>query len=77
MGETSESIRAHVQVARDIQTKRFSNYSFDIVCNAECGKGMSFGKVHSTAGTGRLWSSNWKGIYSFAREFDSLQVNVL
>ena len=35
MGETSESIRARVQVARDIQTERFANYSSDIVCNAD------------------------------------------
>jgi len=35
LGETSESIRARVQAARDIQTKRFSNYSSDIVCNAD------------------------------------------
>ncbi len=34
LGETSESIRARVPAARDIQTKRFSNYSSDIVCNA-------------------------------------------
>jgi magnesium chelatase family protein len=35
MGETSESIRVRVQAARDIQIKRFSNYSSDIVCNAD------------------------------------------
>ncbi len=35
LGETSESIRARVPAARDIQTKRFSNYSSDIVCNAD------------------------------------------
>lgn len=35
MGETSVSIRARVQAARDIQTKRFSEYSSDIVCNAD------------------------------------------
>lgn len=35
VGEMSESIRARVQAARDIQTKRSSNYSFDIVCNAD------------------------------------------
>ena len=35
-GESSECIRAHVQVARDIQNKRFSNNgSSDIVCNAD------------------------------------------
>jgi len=36
MGETSASIRARVQAARDIQTRRFSNNgSSDIVCNAD------------------------------------------
>jgi magnesium chelatase family protein len=36
MGETSESIRARVQAARDIQNKRFSNgESKDAVCNAD------------------------------------------
>jgi magnesium chelatase family protein len=36
VGEPSESIRARVQAARDIQTKRFSsNGSSDIVCNAD------------------------------------------
>ena len=36
MGETSESIRARVQAARDIQLQRFSNNgSSDIVCNAD------------------------------------------
>lgn len=35
VGEMSESIRARVQAARDIQTKRFSNCSSDIVCNAD------------------------------------------
>ena len=36
LGETSESIRARVQAARDIQNKRFSsNGSSDIVCNAD------------------------------------------
>ena len=36
MGKTSESIRARVQAARDIQNKRFSkNGSSDIVCNAD------------------------------------------
>jgi len=35
IGESSESIRARVQAARDIQLKRFSkNGSSDIVCNA-------------------------------------------
>jgi magnesium chelatase family protein len=36
VGETSACIRARVQAARDIQTKRFSsNGSSDIVCNAD------------------------------------------
>jgi magnesium chelatase family protein len=36
VGESSESIRARVQAARDIQNKRFSsNGSSDIVCNAD------------------------------------------
>ena len=35
LGETSESIRALVRAARDLQTKRFPNYSSDIVCNAD------------------------------------------
>jgi magnesium chelatase family protein len=36
MGETSDSIRARVQMARDIQTRCFSkNGSSDIVCNAD------------------------------------------
>ena len=35
LGETSASIRARVQAARDIQTKRFSDYSSEIVCNAD------------------------------------------
>jgi magnesium chelatase family protein len=36
VGESSESIRARVQAARDIQLKRFSNNgSSDIVCNAD------------------------------------------
>ena len=36
MGESSESIRARVQAARDIQLKRFSkNGSSDIICNAD------------------------------------------
>jgi len=33
-GETSESIRARVQAARDIQRKRFSSSNSDIICNA-------------------------------------------
>jgi magnesium chelatase family protein len=36
VGESSESIRASVRAARDIQSKRFSNNgSSDIVCNAD------------------------------------------
>jgi magnesium chelatase family protein len=36
VGETSASIRARVQAARDLQTKRFSsNGSSDIVCNSD------------------------------------------
>jgi magnesium chelatase family protein len=36
VGETSASIRARVQVARDIQMRRFSNIeSSDIVCDAD------------------------------------------
>jgi hypothetical protein len=36
MGESSESIYARVQTARDIQIKRFSkNGSSDIICKAE------------------------------------------
>jgi len=36
LGESSESIRARVQAARDLQNKRFSsNGSSDIVCNAD------------------------------------------
>ena len=35
LSETSASIRARVQVARNIQTNRFSGYSSEIVCNAD------------------------------------------
>ena len=35
MGETSESIRARVQAARNIQLERFSNGNSDIICNAD------------------------------------------
>jgi len=36
LGESSESIRARVQAARDIQNKRFANGDVsDIVCNAD------------------------------------------
>jgi len=36
VGESSGTIRARVQAARDLQNKRFSNNgSSDILCNAE------------------------------------------
>ena len=35
MGESSEAIRARIQAARDIQNKRFSASSSDIVANAD------------------------------------------
>ena len=35
LGESSESIRARVQAARNVQTKRFSKYNAQIVCNAD------------------------------------------
>ena len=36
VGETSETIRARVQAARDIQNKRFSSIkSSEIICNAD------------------------------------------
>jgi len=36
MGESSQSIRARVQAARNIQQSRFTNYqSIGIVCNAD------------------------------------------
>ena len=35
MGESSETIRARIQAARDIQNKRFSASSSDIVANAD------------------------------------------
>jgi len=36
VGESSESIRARVQAARDIQNKRFDqNHSSDVICNAD------------------------------------------
>lgn len=41
LGETSASIRAHVQAARDIQTKRFRNSNIDIISNAD----MHVGKI--------------------------------
>ena len=47
--ETSESIRARVQAARDIQQKRFSNKgSVDIICNAD----MHIGEIPSHLETG-------------------------
>lgn len=39
LGQSSESIRARVQAARDIRTNRFASYSSDIVCNADMGVG--------------------------------------
>ncbi|HET7143478.1 MAG TPA: ATP-binding protein [Anaerolineales bacterium] len=35
LGESSETIRAHVQATRDIQLKRFSNNGSDIICNED------------------------------------------
>jgi magnesium chelatase family protein len=35
VGESSASIRARVQVARNIQQLRFTNYQSDIICNAD------------------------------------------
>jgi len=35
LSESSESIRARVQAARDIQQNRFSNGKLDIICNAD------------------------------------------
>ncbi len=35
VSETSESIRARVQAARNIQQLRFTNYQADIICNAD------------------------------------------
>jgi magnesium chelatase family protein len=47
MGETSESIRARVQAARDIQQKRFSKIeASDIVCNAD----MRVGEIRQFCG---------------------------
>jgi magnesium chelatase family protein len=41
LGETSETIRAHAQIARDIQNKRFANSeASDIVCNADMRVGV-------------------------------------
>jgi magnesium chelatase family protein len=41
MGETSESIRKRVQMARNIQQRRFANSQSDIVCNADMRVGKS------------------------------------
>ncbi|HSM72883.1 MAG TPA: hypothetical protein VK851_15195 [Anaerolineales bacterium] len=47
LGETSESIRARVQAARDIQNKRFANGdSLDIVCHAD----MRVGEIRQFCG---------------------------
>lgn len=49
MGETSEVIRARVQAARDIQTKRFSKNGLSaIVCDADMhiGEIRKFCKLH-------------------------------
>jgi magnesium chelatase family protein len=35
LGEPSASMRARVQAARDIQTKRFRNNNIDMICNAD------------------------------------------
>ena len=35
VSEISQSIHARVQVERDIQTKRFVDFSFDVVCNSD------------------------------------------
>src|SRR4026209_810128 len=35
IGESSEAIRTRVQVARDIQNKRFSSNGSDIICNGD------------------------------------------
>jgi magnesium chelatase family protein len=48
-GETSASIRARVQAARNIQLKRFSsNGSSDVICNADMrvGEIQQFCKLH-------------------------------
>ena len=42
IGQTSASIRARVQTARDIQQSRFSNTGSDIVCNADMRVGVIF-----------------------------------
>ena len=41
LGETSESIQKRVQVARDIQNKRFTNgEALDVVCNVDMRVGV-------------------------------------
>jgi magnesium chelatase family protein len=50
LGETSETIRARVQAARDIQNKRFANAeSKDEVCNADMrvGEVRQFCQLHA------------------------------
>jgi predicted ATPase with chaperone activity len=46
LGETSESIHAGAQAARDIRTGRFSKYSSDIVCNADLAGSEQTRSVH-------------------------------
>jgi len=41
LGESSESIRARVQAARNIQQQRFASSQSDIICNAD----MRIGEV--------------------------------
>ncbi|MCI0552478.1 MAG: ATP-binding protein [Anaerolineae bacterium] len=50
--ETSESIRARVQAARDRQRNRFSNNESSIVCNADMrvGKIRQFGRLQAEGG---------------------------
>ena len=63
-GESSESIRARVQTACNIQNKRFSNgEAKDIVCNADMRIGevrrfcaFQIGLAKSIAFTGLFWS---------------------
>ena len=53
LGETSETIRKHVQAARNIQQKRFSSGSSDIVCNADMpvGEIRQFCKLQAGVGS--------------------------
>jgi len=56
MGESRESIRARIQAARDLQSKRFSsNGSSDIVCNADMrvGEIRQFCKLQACPEQGR------------------------